>query len=124
MAFRFERLKVWPKALAFADQTIEVSLKWPPTMQSSFGDQVRRAAVSIITNITEASGKRTGGSRRLFYDHAKGSVYEVVGIMTLAKKRELVNDSTYSVFYQAGDEIAAMLWGLMEAEQKREVNRL
>jgi hypothetical protein len=44
--------------------------------------------------------------------------------MTLAKKRELINDSTYSAFYQAGDEIAAMLWGLMEAEQKREVNRL
>jgi four helix bundle protein len=54
-----------------------------------FCRQVRRAAVSIITNITEASGKRTGGSRRLFYDHARGSVYEVIGIMTLAKNVNL-----------------------------------
>jgi four helix bundle protein len=120
MAFRFERLLVWPKALAFADEVVSVSLKWPALMQSSYGDQTRRAAVSIITNITEASGKRTGGSRRLFYDHARGSTYEMMGIMALAQKRGLINEAIYNAFYQSADEVAAMLWGLMEAETATE----
>jgi four helix bundle protein len=115
MGFRFERLKVWPKALDFADRAISESLTWPRAVQSSLGDQVQRAAVSIITNIAEASGKRTGGSRRSFFDHAKGSTYEVIGVMTLARKRGLIDDATYSALYSDGDEIAAMLWGLMQA---------
>jgi four helix bundle protein len=115
MGFRFERLKVWPKALDFADRAISESLKWPRAMQSSLGDQVQRAAVSVITNIAEASGKRTGGSSRSFFDHAKGSTYEVIGVMTLARKRGLIDDATYSALYSEGDEIAAMLWGLMQA---------
>jgi len=123
MGFRFERLKVWPKALDFADRVVTESLQWPSTVQSSLGDQVRRTAVSIVANITEASGKRTVGSRRSFYDHAKGSTYEVIGILTLAQKRGLINERAYKSFYQDGDEIAAMLWGLMNAEQRFQGNR-
>ena len=115
MAFRFERLQVWHKALDFADRVISVSLQWSSVVQSSLGDQARRAAVSIIANITEGSGKRTGKSARAFYDIAKGSTYEVIGIMTLARKRGLVDDAIYTSLYQDGDEIAAMLWGLMQA---------
>ncbi len=120
MAFRYERLQVWPKALDFADRAVSESLRWPETMQSSFGDQVRRAAVSIVANITEGSGKRTARSRRAFYDHAKGSTYEVIGIMALVRKRGFMDNATYAAFYRDGDEVAAMLWGLMEAEMKNQ----
>ena len=115
MAFRFERLKVWPKALGFADRALDASLQWPRASQSSLGDQVRRAAGSVVSNITEGSGKRTGRSARSFYDVAKGSVYEVIGVMTLVHKRGQMDDRAYSSFYHDGDEIAAMLWGLMQA---------
>ena len=115
MAFRFERLKVWPKALGFADRALDASLQWPRALQSSLGDQVRRAAVSVVANITESSGKRTGKSARSFYDVAKGSVYEVIGVMMLVHKRGLMDDAVYTAFYRDGDEIAAMLWGLMQA---------
>jgi hypothetical protein len=45
----------------------------------------------------------------------KGSVYEVIGVMTLVHKRGLMDDKAYSSFYHDGDEIAAMPWGLMQA---------
>lgn len=115
MPFRFERLKVWPKAVDFADQVIDLSLRWPGEVQSSLGDQARRAAVSVVANIAEASGKRTGKSARAFYDIAKGSTYEVIGIIALACKRGLVDEATFATVYHNGDEIAAMLWGLMQA---------
>jgi four helix bundle protein len=118
MGFRFERLLVWPKALEFANQSISVSLRWPGGVQSSLGDQTRRAAVSVIANIAEGSGKRTGKSARAFYDVAKGSVYEIIGIMALARKRGLVDEATFAALYRDGDEISAMLWGLMQAATK------
>jgi four helix bundle protein len=115
MPFRFERLQVWPKVLDFADRAINLSFKWPRGVQSSLGDQARRAAVSVVANIAEASGKRTGKSARALYDVAKASVYEVIGIMALARKRNLVDEPTFAALYRSGDEIAAMLWGLMQA---------
>ena len=115
MGFRFERLKVWPKAVEFVDQVVDISLGWPQALQSSLGDQVRRAGVSVVANIAEASGKRTGKSARFYYDTARGSVYEVIGIMTLVHKRKIMSDKGYKNLYNAGDEICAMLWGLMQA---------
>lgn len=115
MPFRFERLKVWPKALDFADRAISLSQHWPEAVQSSLGDQVCRAAVSVVANIAEASGKRTGRSARALYDVAKGSIYEVSGVVALARKRGLVDDAVFEALYRDDDEIAAMLWGLMQA---------
>ena len=51
MPFRFERLKLWPKAVDFADQVIDLSLRWSGELQSSLGDQTRRAAVLVVANI-------------------------------------------------------------------------
>jgi hypothetical protein len=36
--------------------------------------------------------------------------------MALVRKRGFMDSATYAAFYHDGDEIAAMLWGLMEAE--------
>jgi four helix bundle protein len=69
----------------------------------------------VVANIAEASGKRTGESARAFYDIAKGFTYEVIGIIALACKRGLVDEATFATVYHNGDEIAAMLWGLMQA---------
>ena len=81
---------------------------------------LRRAALSITNNLAEGSGRRTPASRRAFYDIAKGSIYEVISILAIARRRREVDLHEFDSFYQAGDEIASIISGLIESTFREE----
>ena len=78
MGFKFEKLDVWKRSIDFADELFEIADELPQKYQFSLGEQLRRAALSIPTNIAEGSGVDSPKSRANFYRIAKGSVYETV----------------------------------------------
>ncbi|MFN2247984.1 MAG: four helix bundle protein [Candidatus Promineifilaceae bacterium] len=49
----------------------------------SKGDQIRRAALSVPTNIAEGSGRDQLKEKKYFYRIAKGSVYEIVSLLVM-----------------------------------------
>jgi four helix bundle protein len=51
MGFKFERLEVWQKAIDFANALFDIADALPQRYQFSLGEQLRRAALSIPTNI-------------------------------------------------------------------------
>ena len=57
--FKFEKMIAWQKAVEFVDKAFEVADRWPQRYQFSFGEQLRRAALSITNNLAEGSGRRT-----------------------------------------------------------------
>ncbi|NJN98754.1 MAG: four helix bundle protein [Anaerolineales bacterium] len=85
--FSFEKLEVWKRSLDFANAMFEVADNLPQRYQKSLGDQLRRAALSIPTNIAEGSGRESGKEQAYFYGVAKGSVYEVVSLLAMIGKR-------------------------------------
>jgi len=56
--FRFQTLEVWKKAVDFADLMIEIADALPQKYQFSFGDQLRRAGLSVPNNIAEGNLKK------------------------------------------------------------------
>jgi four helix bundle protein len=109
MAFKFERFEVWKRSVALADSLFGLADSLPQHLQHSFGEQLRRASLSIPTNIAEGTGRDAAGERRQFYRYAKGSVYEVVSLLTMLSKRGLVKDEGYKDYYREADEIASIL---------------
>ena len=57
MAFKFESFDVWKRAIEFADKMFDAADKLPQKYQFSLGEQLRRAALSIPTNLAEGSGR-------------------------------------------------------------------
>ena len=57
--FKFEKMIAWQKAADFVDKAFEVADRWPQRYQFSFGEQLRRAALSITNNLAEGSRRRT-----------------------------------------------------------------
>lgn len=105
----FEKLIVWQKAIDYAEKLVRIADGLPQKYQYSFADQLRRAALSIPSNIAEGSGRNTSRDRANFYSIAKGSVYETVNIVKLLEKLGLVK---VVEIYEKAEEICKMLYGL------------
>ncbi|MEM7803260.1 MAG: four helix bundle protein [Chloroflexota bacterium] len=75
MAFlKFERLDVWKRSIDWADEVFDVAQRLPREYQYSLSDQLRRAALSVPTNIAEGVGRDSEKETKYFYRVAKGSV--------------------------------------------------
>ena len=111
--FSFERLEVWKKAIDFYAELAEISASIPKLDQFSLGEQIRRAALSISTNIAEGGGRNSLAEKKYFYNIAKGSVYEIVSLLTLLKRKTYVDEDKFNMLYRQAEEIAKMLSGLL-----------
>ena len=110
--FNFEKLDVWQEAIQFADLVYELSGDFPADERFGLTNQMRRAAVSVSSNIAEGSSRvsRTDFSR--FVEIATGSVFEVVSQTTIALRRKMITQKNYDKVYAAAEKQSKMLSGL------------
>ena len=109
--FNFEKLDVWQEAIQFADLVYELTGNFPDEERFGLTNQMRRAAVSISSNLAEGSSRvsRTDFSR--FVEIATGSLFEVVSQST-ALRRKMITRNDYSRIYAAAEKQGKMLSGL------------
>ena len=120
MAFSFEKLQVYQKAVDFADAICNLTEQFP----RGYGflvDQLNRAALSIAANIAEGNGRFTRPDRKNFFGIARGSVQECVPLLELARRRQLLADEQHVRFKSELEEISRMLSGLINGLARRDV---
>jgi four helix bundle protein len=115
--FRFERLRVWHKAVDLYGAVDELCERFRGRARFILADQIRRAALSISSNIAEGSGRETRKESAHFFTIAKGSAFEVVSIVTISHRRGLIPIEGYRDIYGRVQDIAKMLSGLKRASQ-------
>lgn len=115
--FKFQTLDVWKKSVDFADIMIAIAEDLSNKYQYSFGDQLRRAGLSVPNNIAEGNGRKSSKESKNFYNISKGSVYECVNILVILNKRKLINWKKFNreSIYKLAEEIAKMLSGLIRS---------
>ena len=111
--FKFEELEVWKKSIAHYEKVSKISNSIDQKEQFSLGEQIRKAALSIPTNIAEGTGRERDKESKYFFNVAKGTVYEVVSLLYIMKYKDYLDNHDYKVLYQECDEIAKMLSGLL-----------
>lgn len=87
--FKFQTLKVWDKATEYSLLLFRIADKLPQKYQFSFGEQLKKAALSITNNIAEGSGRKTKKEAGNFYNISKGSTYETINIIVALTKAGL-----------------------------------
>lgn len=115
--FAFEKLNVYSDALQFVDHVYDVTNHWPKIEMFSLIDQIRRAAISIVLNIAEGSS-RTKKDFAHFLGLARGSCYECVAILTIAKNRKYIDEKIYKIFYDECTQLSRMISGLKQSVYK------
>lgn len=119
MAFAFEKLVVYQKAVAFADGVCTLT-KGFPRGYFFLADQLNRAALSIAANIAEGNGRFTKPDRKNFFGIARGSVQECVPLLELAARQKLLENDGHLQKKAHLEEIARMLSGLINGMDNRE----
>ncbi len=89
--FDFEKLRVYEISLEFVRQIFNVTKELPREYQYSVGDQLRRAALSIVNNIAEGSGKISKKEKAQFYRTSLNSARECVPMLTILDKEKLTS---------------------------------
>lgn len=119
MAFMFEKLEVYQKALDFADQIASATEKFPRGYYFLV-DQLNRAALSIAINLAEGNGRFTKADRKHFFIIARGSVQECVPLLEIAQRRGLIEERAALAYRERFEIIARMMSGLINGLDKRE----
>ena len=81
----FRDLLVWQKAMSLVTDIYRNTRQFPPEERYGLTSQVRRAAVSVPSNIAEGQARLTRGEFRQFLGHAKGSLAEVETQLLIAE---------------------------------------
>lgn len=108
----FEKLIVWNKAMDLAESLVKIADNLPSKYQFSFADQLRRAALSVPSNIAEGAGRNTARDRANFYAISKGSAYESVNIIKLLEKLSIIEVERAKSVCSKAEEVCKMLYGL------------
>ena len=110
--FNFEKLDVWQKAIDFADFVYVVTRAFPDDERFGLTNQMRRAAVSISSNIAEGTSRHSAGDYARFLEIATGSVFEVVSQSVIACRQGFLSEKDRESLYIAAEEQSRMLSGL------------
>ena len=107
--FSFERLDVWQKAIDFADLVYKITRVFPNDERFGLTSQMRRAAVSISSNIAEGSSRFSKVDFARFLEIATGSVFEVVSQSFISRREGFLNEIDFGRLYAAAEEQGRML---------------
>lgn len=86
--------------------------KFPDEERFGLCNQMRRAAVSISSNIAEGSARISRTEFARFIEIATGSLFEVVSQATLSQRQGLLSEQEYRDLYAAAEKQGNMLSGL------------
>lgn len=111
--FSFEKLDVWKKSVDLCEELLILADRVGQSDRYSLGEQLRRAAISVSNNIAEGGGRNYKKEKVYFYNIARGSIYEIVNLLEICKRRKHLDAVGHVDLYQKAEEIAKMLSGLI-----------
>jgi four helix bundle protein len=116
--FRFERLEVWDRAMAWTRRVYAATASFPPAERFGLTSQLRRAAVSVPSNIAEATGRLSSTEFVRFLEIAYGSLMEAVCQCRLAADLGYLPSEEHATLRSEAVELARMLSGLRAKRQE------
>ena len=110
--FQYRNLIVWQKAMLLSKAVYKLIDQLPATEKYALSDQVRRAVVSVPSNIAEGCGRASNRDYAHFLAIARGSLYETMTQLELAQLLGFID--TIKDVEELASEISRMLTSLMK----------
>lgn len=112
MEFNFRKLKVYYLALDLVEYVYEQVGRFPKEEKYALGDQLRRAVVSVPSNIVEGVGRGSDKEKAHFVGMAYSSLMEVLCQMEIAYRVNYISEDIFRTVEERVETVARMLSGL------------
>jgi four helix bundle protein len=116
---RYSDLTVWQRAMDLVVLCYRLSDAFPRVEEFALRQQLRRAVVSVATNIAEGHGRTGIGEYLHHLSISHGSLMEVETLVQVAGRLSYVDEQTLSSLLGQADEVSRLLKGLMRALRER-----
>ena len=113
--FRFERIEAWQLARAFNGSVYRVTRRFPKEEMFALTSQIRRASVSISSNIAEGSGRNSDADFAHFLEIAYGSLMEVLSQLFVARGEEYISQAAFDDLAGQADVLAGKIVALTKS---------
>jgi four helix bundle protein len=113
----FRNLLVWKRSMELAVAIYALTRSFPKEELYGLTSQMRRAAISISSNIAEGRGQNSGGEFRQFLGIARGSVFELQTQLLLARKLDFCDDLAAKPCLSLAAEVEQMISPLIATLQ-------
>jgi four helix bundle protein len=115
----FTELLVWQRAMGLARSVYEVTENFPKREMFGLCSQLRRAAVSVPSNIAEGHGRLSDQLFRTFLAQARGSLFEVQTQLMLSADPGFLEGERSGVLVDECAQITMMLNGLLKTLERK-----
>jgi four helix bundle protein len=115
MAQSFRELLVWQRAMQLTVAVYRLTRDFPREEVLGLTSQMRRAAVSVPSNIAEGHGRLSGGEFRQFLGIARGSNFELQTQLEIARALEFGKPDLVTEAENLSHEVGKMIYALLES---------
>jgi four helix bundle protein len=121
--FGFEKLEVWQMARKLSIEVYKATKSFPSEEKYTLVSQIRRAAVSVASNIAEGSSRRSAKDQSHFTTMSFSSLMELISHLIIATDLEYLTEDVLDNFRASIQTLSVKLSNLKNAQEKRIVNR-
>ncbi len=114
----FKELNIWKKSVDLAAEVYHAVSVFPPDERFGLTSQMKRAVVSIASNIAESSGRNSDKEFIHFLSISKGSAYELLTQLFIADKLGLLTGGNVYKLIEKVEELQKMIHGFQERLKK------
>lgn len=108
MAHRFKNLEIWKLSRLFCSSIYELTSTFPDSEKFGLTNQLRRASVSIASNIAEGSSRKSNKDFNRFLEIAVGSMYEIETQLLIASDLGFIHQKELDIFLGKLESIVKM----------------
>ncbi|TVZ56495.1 four helix bundle protein [Lutibacter sp. Hel_I_33_5] len=114
--FSFEKLEVWKEAISLSKNIYGLTGKFPTSEKFGLINQLRRASVSISSNLAEGTSRATNKDKAHFTTISYSSTMEVLNQLILSKELKYISEAEYINLRTSIYKITNMLNALRKAQ--------
>ena len=119
MPYAFENMNAWQESRKLVKAVYQLLDTFPNFEKYALCDQIRRAVVSVPSNLAEGSGRTSDKEQLRFYEIAYGSLMETYNQLILAVDLNYIGEDNLNALKPQIDTVARMMNGLRSSLIKR-----
>ena len=114
MAKMYENLDAWKEAVNLAVRTYQITRSFPKEEIFGMTSQLRRASVSISSNLAEGAGRGSKKEVKQFVHIASGSLNEVESLLHICSRLNLISMDSYKELQENVERLGRLIGGLLK----------